>query len=111
MLGVENRTSARPIHDGHALFSGSASEREGKNLGIVFFTLFCFAVIETGLTFLVETAEEKLVVAMFLSFAGLLFSGFAVVWVLACVGYCGMAYLFDNDLMVWIGLESTLIST
>ncbi|MDJ0993497.1 MAG: TRAP transporter large permease subunit [Dinoroseobacter sp.] len=46
---------------------------------------------------------------MFLSFIALLFTGFPVAWVLAGVGvaYCGIAYLFDNDLMLWTGLEST----
>ncbi|MEM8580372.1 MAG: TRAP transporter large permease subunit [Pseudomonadota bacterium] len=46
---------------------------------------------------------------MFLSFIALLFTGFPVAWVLAGVGvaYCGIAFLFDNDLMVWTGLEST----
>lgn len=101
---------ARLIHDGHALLKGPSSEREGKSLGIIFLTLFCFALVGTGLTFLVESTEEKLVIAMFLSFIGLLFSGFPVAWVLAGVGvgYCGIAYLFDNDLMAWTGLESTL---
>ncbi|MCP5088249.1 MAG: TRAP transporter large permease subunit [Rhodobacteraceae bacterium] len=47
---------------------------------------------------------------MFLTFIGLLFTGYPVAWTLAGVGvvFCGLAYLFDNDLMVWTGLESTL---
>ncbi|MEM1360307.1 MAG: TRAP transporter large permease subunit [Pseudomonadota bacterium] len=62
-----------------------------------------------SLTFLVETTEEKLVIAMFLTFIALLFTGYPVAWVLAGVGvaYCAIAYLFDNDLMLWTGLEST----
>nr|WP_245223495.1 TRAP transporter large permease subunit [Ruegeria sp. HKCCSP346] len=46
---------------------------------------------------------------MFLTFIALLFTGYPVAWVLAGVGvaYCGLAYLFDNDLMLWTGLEST----
>ncbi|MGI9504251.1 MAG: TRAP transporter large permease [Geminicoccaceae bacterium] len=47
---------------------------------------------------------------MFLTFIGLLFTGFPVAWVLAGTGvlYCGIAYLFDNGLMNWTGLEETL---
>ena len=101
---------ARLIHDGHALLSGPASERQGANLRRVALLLFCFALVAFALTFLVETTEEKLVVAMFLTFIALLFTGYPVAWVLAGVGvaYCGLAYLFDNDLMAWTGLESTL---
>ncbi|MEO1457626.1 MAG: TRAP transporter large permease subunit [Pseudomonadota bacterium] len=47
---------------------------------------------------------------MFLTFIGLLFTGFPVAWVLAGTGvlYCGIAYLFDNGMMNWTGLEETL---
>ncbi|MCR9166868.1 MAG: TRAP transporter large permease subunit [Rhodobacteraceae bacterium] len=48
---------------------------------------------------------------MFLTFIALLFTGFPVAWVLAGTGvlYCGIAYLFDNGMMNWTGLEETLI--
>lgn len=100
---------ARLIHDGHALLFGPASEREGGSLRRVLLVLAVFAAICVALTFLVETTEEKLVIAMFLSFIALLFTGYPVAWVLAGVGvgFCGLAYLFDNDLMLWTGLEST----
>ena len=100
---------ARLIHDAHALISGPASEREGLGLRRIVLVLAVFAAICFALTFLVETTEEKLVIAMFLSFIALLFTGYPVAWVLAGVGvaYCGLAYLFDNDLMLWTGLEST----
>jgi tripartite ATP-independent transporter DctM subunit len=100
---------ARLIHDGHALIYGPASEREGAPLRRVLLVLAVFAAVCVGLTFLVETTEEKLVIAMFLTFIALLFTGYPVAWVLAGVGvaYCGLAYLFDNDLMLWTGVEST----
>ncbi len=100
---------ARLIHDGHALLYGPASEREGAPLRRILLVLAVFAAVCVGLTFLVETTEEKLVIAMFLTFIALLFTGYPVAWVLAGVGvaYCGLAYLFDNDLMLWTGLEST----
>ncbi len=100
---------ARLIHDGHALMYGPASEREGAPLRRILLVLAVFAAVCVGLTFLVETTEEKLVIAMFLTFIALLFTGYPVAWVLAGVGvaYCGLAYLFDNDLMLWTGLEST----
>jgi len=100
---------ARLIHDGHALIYGPASEREGAPLRRILLVLAVFAAVCVGLTFLVETTEEKLVIAMFLTFIALLFTGYPVAWVLAGVGvaYCGLAYLFDNDLMLWTGLEST----
>ncbi|MEO0751065.1 MAG: TRAP transporter large permease subunit [Pseudomonadota bacterium] len=101
--------TARLIHDAHALWAAPDGERDGLGLRRVVLVLAIFAAITVALTFLVETTEEKLVIAMFLSFIGLLFTGFPVAWVLAGVGvsYCGLAYLFDNDLMLWTGLEST----
>ncbi|MFW8637440.1 TRAP transporter large permease subunit [Cribrihabitans pelagius] len=101
---------ARLIHDGHALLAGPAEERSGKSLRLVIWALLGFAVVATALTFLVETTEEKLVIAMFLTFIALLFTGFPVAWTLAGVGvaYCGLAYLFDNGMMNWTGLEETL---
>ncbi len=100
---------ARLIHDFHALWVAPAGENEGLKLRRVFLMLGIFAACTVALTFLVETTEEKLVIAMFLTFIALLFTGYPVAWVLAGVGvgYCGLAYLFDNDLMLWTGLEST----
>jgi tripartite ATP-independent transporter DctM subunit len=101
---------ARLVHDVHALIANFEEERQGKGLRLIVWALIGFAVVAVALTFLVETTEEKLVIAMFLTFIALLFTGFPVAWTLAGVGvaYCGMAYLFDNDLMLWTGLESTL---
>lgn len=101
---------ARLIHDGHALIANYAEERVGKGLRIIVLALLSFAVVATALTFLVETTEEKLVIAMFMSFIALLFTGYPVAWTLAGIGvaYCGLAYLFDNGAMNWTGLEETL---
>lgn len=100
---------ARLLHDGHAILVNYADERMGKDLRLILWALVAFAVVATALTFVVETTEEKLVIAMFLTFIALLFTGFPVAWTLAGVGvaYCGLAYLFDNDLMAWTGLDST----
>ncbi len=100
---------ARLIHDVHALWVAPDEENEGLKLRRVLLMLSLFAAVTIALTFLVETTEEKLVIAMFLTFIALLFTGYPVAWVLAGVGvaYCGLAYLFDNDLMLWTGLEST----
>ncbi|GAA6209807.1 hypothetical protein NBRC116601_31000 [Cognatishimia sp. WU-CL00825] len=100
---------ARLIHDGHALIANYAEERAGKGLRIIVLALLTFAVAATALTFLVETTEEKLVIAMFMTFIALLFTGYPVAWSLAGVGvaFCGLAYLFDNGSMNWTGLEET----
>ncbi len=100
---------ARLIHDGHAILVNYEDERLGKDLRLILWALVGFALVATALAFVVETTEEKLVIAMFLTFIALLFTGFPVAWALAGVGvaYCGLAYLFDNDLMAWTGLEST----
>ncbi|MGH1463950.1 MAG: TRAP transporter large permease subunit [Cognatishimia sp.] len=100
---------ARLIHDGHALIANYAEERSGKGLRIIVLALLIFVVAATALTFLVETTEEKLVIAMFMTFIALLFTGYPVAWSLAGVGvaYCGLAYLFDNGSMNWTGLEET----
>ena len=107
LLGVA--AAARLLHDAHELWVAPAEEFEGLKLRRVLLMLGFFAAITFALTFLVETTEEKLVIAMFLTFIALLFTGYPVAWVLAGVGvgYCGLAYLFDNDLMLWTGLEST----
>ena len=101
---------ARLVHDLHALFANYEQERVGKGLRLIVIAMLCFAVAATALTFLVETTEEKLVIAMFMTFIALLFTGYPVAWTLAGVGvaYCGLAYLFDNGAMHWTGLEETL---
>ncbi len=100
---------ARLIHDVHALLNAKKGQ-SGLGFGRVLLVLGAFAVVGYLLAGLVETTEEKLVVAMFLTFIGLLFTGFPVAWVLAGVGvlYCGIGYLFDNGMMNWTGLEETL---
>ncbi len=101
--------AARLIHDLHALVTGRG-EQTGRGLGIILVLFLGTAVLTAGVGTLVETTEEKLVVAMFMTFIGLLFTGFPVAWVLAGVGmaYGGVAFLFDNGLMAWTGLEETL---
>lgn len=101
---------ARLIHDVHALYVNYEDERAGKGLRLIVWAVIGFGLVATALTFLVETTEEKLVIAMFLTFIALLFTGFPVAWTLAGVGvaYCGIAFLFDNGMMNWTGLEETL---
>ena len=101
---------ARLIHDVHALYTNYEHERVGKGVRLIVWSLLCFAVVGIALTFLVETTEEKLVVTMFVTFIALLFTGYPVAWTLAGVGvaFCGLAFLFDNGLMNWTGLEETL---
>lgn len=101
---------ARFIHDVHALLTQPTKDHYGRGFGTVLLVLAGFAVAGFGLAALVGTTEEKLVVAMFMTFIGLLFTGFPVAWVLAGVGvmYCGVAFLFDNGMMHWTGLEETL---
>ncbi|WP_306197040.1 TRAP transporter large permease subunit [Ruegeria discodermiae] len=101
---------ARLLHDAHALLFGPEAERTGSGLRLIFWALFGFAVAATALTFLVHSTEEKLVIVMFVTFIALLFTGFPVAWALAGVGvaFCGLAYLFDNGMMNWTGLEETL---
>lgn len=100
---------ARLIHDVHALFANYEHERKGRGLRLIVVAMIGFAVVATALTFLVETTEEKLVIAMFMTFIALLFTGYPVAWTLAGVGvaYCGLAYLFDTGAMNWTGLEET----
>ncbi len=98
------------LSDVHALFTNAAGEDKGKGLVMIGLTLLVFAAVAAGLTFLVESTEEKLVITMFLTFIALLFTGFPVAWTLAGIGiaFCGLAYLFDNGMMAWTGLEDTL---
>ena len=51
--------------------------------------------------------NDYLVIAMFLTFITLLFTGFPVAWVLAGVGvlFCGVGYLADIYLGTITGLE------
>ncbi|WP_193369654.1 TRAP transporter large permease subunit [Pelagibius marinus] len=102
--------SARLIHDIHALIANPEQEREGKGLMPVLLAAAGFACVAVLLALLVETTEEKLVIAMFLTFIATLFTGFPVAWALAGTGiaFCGLAYLYDNGLMNWTGLEETL---
>jgi tripartite ATP-independent transporter DctM subunit len=101
---------ARLIHDGHALWANYEHERVGKGLRLIVLALLGFAVVATALTFVVEATEEKLVIAMFMTFIALLFTGYPVAWILAGVGvaFCGLAYLCDNGSMNWTGLDETL---
>lgn len=101
---------ARLIHDIHGLKERRYAESDGKGIGTIVIALIAFAVVASALALLVETTEEKLVIAMFLTFIALLFTGFPVAWTLAGVGvaFCGVAYTFDNDFMLWSGLESTM---
>jgi len=103
--------TARLLHDGHAIWVDAADDRKGAGLRLILGSLTIFAIVTFGLMFLVQSTEEKLVVAMFLTFIALLFTGFPVAWTLAGVGvlFCGIAYLFDLGLMNWTGLEQTLI--
>lgn len=101
--------AARLIHDLHALWVAPEPEKEGLGIRRVLLVLAVFAAAMISLTFLVEYTEEKLVIAMFMTFIALLFTGFPVAWVLAGVGvaFCGLAYMFDYDMFAWTGLEST----
>jgi len=100
---------ARLIHDLHAIFT-QKGRQAGSGFGPILAVVSGLAVVGFLLAGLVESTEDKLVVAMFMTFVGLLFTGFPVAWVLAGVGvlFCGIAYLFDNGMMAWTGLEETL---
>ncbi|MBO9475242.1 TRAP transporter large permease subunit [Shimia sp. R10_1] len=100
---------ARLIHDVHALIQNPPEEREGRSLLLVASVFVMTMAVAWGLHFLVETTEEMMVMGMFMTFIGLLFTGFPVAWTLAGTGmiFGFAAYLFDNDLMLWTGLEST----
>ena len=102
--------TARLIHDCHALLANYESEKDGKGLKIIVLTLIAFGIVAAALTQTVELTEEKLVIVMFMTFIALLFTGFPVAWTLAGVGvaFCGVAYMFDNGMMEWTGLEETL---
>ncbi len=101
--------TARLIHDAHALLSNPRRE-DGLGYMPVLIVRAATALATVLFSFLVESTEEKLVIAMFMTFIGLLFIGFPVAWVLAGTGvfYCGIAFLFDNGMMAWTGLDDTL---
>ncbi len=100
---------ARLIHDGHALLQNRADEREGRSVLLVVSVFTVMMAIAFALSFTVETTEEMMVMGMFMTFIGLLFTGFPVAWTLAGTGmlFGFAAWAFDNDLMLWTGLEST----
>ena len=100
---------ARLIHDAHALLQNRPEEREGKSILLVATVFAATMAVAWALHYLVETTEEMMVMGMFMTFIGLLFTGFPVAWTLAGTGmlFGFAAYLFDNDLMLWTGLEST----
>ncbi|MFK7743743.1 MAG: TRAP transporter large permease subunit [Roseobacter sp.] len=101
--------AARVIHDLHALWVNKAEDREGKSIFLVIGVFTAAMAVAWVLKFAVETTEEMMVIGMFMTFIGLLFTGFPVAWTLAGTGmvFCTAAYLFDNDFMLWTGLEST----
>ncbi|MGR3513638.1 MAG: TRAP transporter large permease subunit [Paracoccaceae bacterium] len=100
---------ARLIHDAQALLQNRPEEREGKSILLVASVFAATMAVAWALKFTVETTEEMMVMGMFMTFIGLLFTGFPVAWTLAGTGmiFGTAAYLFDNDLMLWTGLEST----
>ncbi len=101
--------AARVLHDLHALWTRGSEEREGRSIFLVIVPFMAAMAVAWALKFTVETTEEMMVIGMFMTFIGLLFTGFPVAWTLAGTGmvFCTAAYLFDNDLMLWTGLEST----
>ncbi len=100
---------ARVLHDAHALFNRPQEATVSSGLKPLITVVLVLLAVGAGLSSLVETTEEMLVIGMFAAFIALLFTGFPVAWTLAGVGvlFCGLAYLFDNDLMEWTGLEAT----
>jgi len=100
---------ARLIHDVYMLATNADERADRSGLKSLAIFMGAFAAFTFGLVQLVHTPEEALVVMMFMTFVALLFTGFPVPWVLAGVGvlYAGIAYLGDNDLLLWTGLEST----
>ncbi|MES0808425.1 TRAP transporter large permease subunit [Roseibium sp. SCPC15] len=107
LLGIA--ALARLLHDVHAIVVADPSEREGRGFARLLVLIGIFVLVTAGLSTLVETTEEMLVIAMFMSFVGLLFTGFPVAWTLAGTGiiFCGLAYQFDMGNMAWTGLEDT----
>ncbi len=102
--------AARLIHDAWMIAANRDTRAESSGMRRLALLLCGFAVAALALSQLVETPEEMLVVWMFMSFVGLLFTGFPVAWVLAGTGvaFCAIAYLADNGMMIWTGLDETL---
>ncbi len=100
---------SRLIHDVHALVQNRPEEREGRSILLVAGVFAATMAVAWVLKFTVETTEEMMVMGMFMTFIGLLFTGFPVAWTLAGTGmiFGFAAWAFDNDLMLWTGLEST----
>ncbi len=100
---------ARLIHDGYMLLTNADERAESSGLIKLMVMWAIFATVTFGLIQLVETPEDTLVIIMFMTFVALLFSGYPVAWVLAGVGvlFTGVAYMGDNDLLLWTGMEST----
>ncbi len=106
LLGIA--ALARLMHDVHAIVTRRDTD-EGKGLMLPLTALLIAFVIAAGLSTLVETTEEMLVISMFLTFIGILFTGFPVAWALAGTGmiFAGLGYHFDMGNMAWTGLEDT----
>ena len=93
---------ARLIHDIYMLVNRADPASDITGLKPLLWMMLWFVVVTFTLMGLVEAPEEKLVIAMFMSFVGLLFSGIPVAWVLSGIGvlYCGIAYLGDNGMLL-----------
>ena len=104
---------ARLVHDVHMIATSADGPSSGPGLRRLFLMIGVFVVVTLALVQLVEAPEEILVICMFMTFVGLLFTGFPVAWVLAGVGvlYTGIAYLGDNhfDNWAWMPIEGTFI--
>ncbi len=100
---------ARLIHDVYMLVTRADAPSHNGGMKSLLWMMLGFVIVAFTLMRLVEAPEEKLVIAMFLSFVALLFTGIPVAWVLSGVGvlYCGIAYLGDNDILLWTGMEAT----
>ncbi|MFV1592220.1 TRAP transporter large permease subunit [Phaeobacter sp. JH20_36] len=100
---------ARLIHDLYMLVTRADPSSDRAGLKPLMWMMVGFAIVTFTLMQLVEAPEEKLVIAMFMSFVGVLFTGIPVAWVLSGIGvlYCGIAYLGDNDMLLWTGMEAT----
>ncbi|MFV1494986.1 TRAP transporter large permease subunit [Phaeobacter sp. JH20_02] len=100
---------ARLIHDLYMLVTRADPSSDRAGLKPLMWMMVGFAIVTFTLMQLVDAPEEKLVIAMFMSFVGVLFTGIPVAWVLSGIGvlYCGIAYLGDNDMLLWTGMEAT----
>ncbi len=106
---VATAAIARLIHDAYMLATDADERAASSGLMRLLLMWAIFATITIGLIQLVETPEDTLVIVMFMSFVALLFSGYPVAWVLAGVGvlFTGVAYMGDNDMLLWTGMEAT----